>query len=86
VRVARGATIAITANPETPPGIAVPDLTNLRLGEARRLLQEAGLEAGRVRRRWDDRRGPDVVLSQEPAAGERVEAGTAIEITANEGV
>jgi len=84
--VAPGSAIALTAAPEAPPGVDVPDLTGMRLSEARTALEEAGLGVGRVRRRYDDRRGPNRVLSQEPDPGTRVEPGTEIEIIANEGV
>lgn len=85
-RVARGTVIAITAAPEAPPGIEVPDLSTMRAHEARQAIEAAGLTVGRVRRRYDDRRGPDVVLSQEPAAGTRVEPGSEVSFIANEGV
>ncbi len=84
--VAPGTAIAIVAAPEEPPGVAVPDLSRMRAYEARRAIEEAGLTVGRVRRRYDDRRGPNVVLSQEPDAGTRVEPGSEVSFIANEGV
>jgi serine/threonine-protein kinase len=84
--VAPGTAIAITAAPETPPGIPVPDLSDMRAYEARRAIEDAGLEVGRVRRRYDDRRGPNVILSQDPEPGTRVEEGSEVSFVANEGV
>ncbi len=85
-RVTRGTPIAITAAPEAPPGVEVPDLSQMRAHEARQAIEAAGLTVGRVRRRYDDRRGPNVVLSQEPDAGTRVEPGSEVSFIANEGV
>lgn len=68
-----------------PAGVEVPDLVGKPHREARRLLEEAGLREGRVRRRYDEDRGPYIVLSQEPAAGQRVAPQAEITLIVNEG-
>lgn len=68
----------------TPAGIEVPDLSGERRYSASQLLEEAGLELGRVRRRYDERRPELIVTLQEPEAGAIVPAGTSVDITIND--
>lgn len=68
-----------------PAGVEVPDLVGKPHREARRLLEAAGLREGRVRRRYDESRGPYIVLEQDPAAGSRADPNGEIALTVNEG-
>ena len=68
-----------------PGGIEVPDLVGESSRDAREKIEEVGLEVGRIRRRYDERRGPWVVLSQDPESGQRVPPGTEVELTINDG-
>ena len=68
-----------------PAGVEVPDLVGKPHREARRLLEQAGLREGRVRRRYDENRGPYIVLEQTPAPGSRTAPNGEIELIVNEG-
>jgi serine/threonine-protein kinase len=74
--------IALTV---VPAGVEVPNLVGKPHREARRLLEAAGLREGRVRRRYDENRGPYIVLEQTPAAGSRTDPNGEIELLVNEG-
>jgi serine/threonine-protein kinase len=68
-----------------PAGVEVPDLVGKSHRQARQLLEAAGLREGRVRRRYDENRGPYVVLEQTPAAGTRHPPNGDVELVVNEG-
>jgi eukaryotic-like serine/threonine-protein kinase len=63
------------------PAIAVPKVTGGSLGRARKLLTDAGLTVGTVRRVEDEERGENQVLRQEPSPGAEVPPGTEVELT-----
>ena len=79
---ARGDRVDLTV---APSGIVVPDLVGKRSREARATITAARLTVGRIRVRYDEDRGPYVVLSQEPAAGAQVPEGQAVDLVINEG-
>ncbi len=68
-----------------PAGVEVPSVVGQPSRDARRAIEAAGLGVGRVRRRYDEDRGPFIVLDQDPAGGSRVAPGTEVELTVNEG-
>lgn len=68
-----------------PGGIEVPDLVGKNSRQARSAIESAGLEVGRVRRRYDETRGPYVVLSQDPEAGTLAPPDSEVELTINDG-
>jgi serine/threonine-protein kinase len=78
---ARGTAVALVLE---PVGVEVPKLVGLPWSKAKKLVEEAGLQLGKVRERFDDERDPYVVLQQSPEPGTRVAAGSAIEIVRNE--
>jgi serine/threonine-protein kinase len=77
------ATVAliVSAGPAAKP---VPKLAGLRLRAARELLQQQGLQAGKVRYVADDDRPEGVVLQQKPAPPETAAPGTAVDLWVNE--
>lgn len=69
-----------------PPAseIAVPKVTGLRLQKAKKTLEDAGLKVGVTKYRYDEDRGPYVILKQDPAPGANAAAGTAVDLVVNE--
>ncbi len=67
-----------------PNGVEVPDLNGQRSTQAREALEALGLTVGTVRRRYNANRPEFSVLGQEPEAGSRVAAGSAVNITIND--
>lgn len=59
--------------------VEIPNVTDRSLEQAERLLRRAGLELGTVTELPQEGSG-DVVLSQDPRAGRRVELGTRVEL------
>lgn len=77
---AKGKSIVRLVIAETP-AVAVPKVTGGSLGRARKLLTEAGLTVGSIRRVEDEERGENHVLRQDPSPGAEVPPGTAVELT-----
>lgn len=67
----------------TPAGIEIPDVVGTNYRRVREQLTELGLTT-RIRRRYDESRPDFVVLSIEPAAGERVPPGSEVTLTIND--
>ena len=63
--------------------IAVPSLYRKTIGSARRALENAGLKLGNVRYTTNIEFPFDIVVSQHPASGTTVNAGTAVDIVVN---
>lgn len=59
-KVKRGRRLALTINPKTPPKTKIPDLDGQQIDDARRMLENAGLDIGRITYKPD--LGKDVVL------------------------
>ena len=62
------------------PMIEVPKITGKYLRSAKKLLQEAGLESGKIRRQEHPEHGANYVLRQNPAAGDKVPFGTEVNL------
>jgi beta-lactam-binding protein with PASTA domain len=63
--------------------VQVPNLKGKSQYRARSLLQESGLELGRVISTTNIEYSFDIILNQSPAAGEMVEKGSKVDITVN---
>ena len=75
-----GAEINIVA---TAAGVEIPDVVGTNYRRVREQLTQLGLTT-RIRRRYDESRPDFVVLSIEPAAGERVPPGSEVTLTIND--
>ncbi len=75
------------AVPVGDPGamVEVPRLVGVRFQRVRSMLDPLGLRIGSHHERFDEDRGPFVVLRQSVAAGTRVARGTAIDLVVNQG-
>ncbi|MEZ4384788.1 MAG: PASTA domain-containing protein [Nannocystaceae bacterium] len=78
-RMATGSDVKLTI--ASLPMLEVPKVTGKYLRSAKTLLQEAGLETGKVRRIEHAEHGEGYVLRQEPAAGDKVPFGTEVILT-----
>ena len=63
-----------------PDTIEIPRVIGKRVGAARKILQEAGLQVGRVSEREDPEMSGGKVLSQKPKAGSQAKAETQIDL------
>ena len=82
--VDEGTTVMLTVS-NGPRQTTVPDVTGLTRRDARSVLEDADLELGQVSRAASDDFDEGLVISQDPAADERVDAGSAIDITVSTG-
>jgi beta-lactam-binding protein with PASTA domain len=82
--VKREAPVSITLS-SGPERVAVPDLAGLSLTEAERALSEAGLKLGRRDETPSDTVPLGMVVEQNPAKGEEVERGTAVDVVVSTG-
>jgi serine/threonine-protein kinase len=69
----------------TQSGVPVPDVTGKTQAEATQALEDAGLSVGDVGEAADPDAQPGVVLRQDPAAGEKVDEGSAVGLTLSTG-
>ncbi|MFF7895873.1 Stk1 family PASTA domain-containing Ser/Thr kinase [Streptomyces sp. NPDC007907] len=74
--------ITVSDGPET---VRVPALAGRKLGEARDLLKDDGLEPGMVTRQFSEDVPRGSVVSARPADGTKVRAGTAVELVVSKG-
>jgi serine/threonine-protein kinase len=63
--------------------ITVPSLYRKSVGSARRTLEDAGLKLGNVRYTTNIELPFDIIVSQHPASGTKVNSGTAVDIVVN---
>jgi serine/threonine-protein kinase len=70
----------------SPSGITVPTLTGLDETQAQAALAEVGLTLGEQASANDDDVEIGLIISQDPAAGEQVEEGTAVNIVVSAGI
>ncbi len=77
-RMATGADVKLTI--ASLPMIEVPKLTGKYQRSAKKLLQEAGLEPGKVRRQEHAEHGSGYILRQDPKAGDKVPFGTEVNL------
>jgi serine/threonine-protein kinase len=66
-------------------GVTAPDVTGKTQAEAAQALEDAGLSVGDVGEAADPDAEPGTVVSQDPAAGEEVDEGTAVALTLSAG-
>lgn len=83
VRRGREINAIISLGPEL---ITVPDLTGMSIRQCSMELTNKRLLLGKVRTSNEKKDEPEQVLDQNPKPGEKVEKGTAVEITVNKGV
>ena len=83
VAIAVGVVAAIVVT--SRGGVPVPDVTGKTLAEATQALEDAGLTVGDVGEADDPDADPGDVLSQDPAAGEEVDEGSAVALTLSSG-
>ncbi|MEU6686992.1 Stk1 family PASTA domain-containing Ser/Thr kinase [Streptomyces sp. NPDC046832] len=74
--------ITVSDGPET---VRVPALAGRKLGEARDLLKDDGLEPGMVTRQFSEDVPRGSVVSARPADGTKVRAGTAVALVVSKG-
>jgi beta-lactam-binding protein with PASTA domain len=82
--VERGATISLVTRP-TVVEVQVPLVVGQSVRRARELIVAAGFVVGQERTRFDDMRGPFVVLAQEPEGETMAPQGSAVNLVVNEG-
>ncbi len=75
----KGATVTLSVS-KGQDLVEVPALSLETETEARRLLEEAGLEVGDVRTRETTKRSPGLVLEQDPRGGTNAPRGSAVDI------
>ncbi len=68
------------------PEVTVPSVTDLPQAEAARILIDAGLEVGQVVEQEDPDTEPGIVIAQDPAPGESLEEGDAVNLTVSSGL
>ncbi|MCF6523002.1 Stk1 family PASTA domain-containing Ser/Thr kinase [Streptomyces sp. JJ36] len=75
-------TLVVSRGPEL---VKVPELSGTPLADARRQLRDAGLDPGRVTRRFDAETAQGSVVRTEPAAGTERRPGSAVALTVSKG-
>ncbi|WP_419994215.1 Stk1 family PASTA domain-containing Ser/Thr kinase [Streptomyces boninensis] len=83
-RIRQGGTVTLTIS-KGPENVAVPDLEGKELKEAKRLLQERGLQPGSITREPHDQYRKGVVISTGVPSGEMRRSGTAIPLIVSKG-
>ena len=70
-------------DPQTPVSVDVPNVVGDKRAQAISEIEDAGLEVGTITpvAAADETQEPGTVVEQDPAAGEEVERGTAIDLT-----
>jgi len=70
-------------DPQTPVTVAVPNVVGDKRAQAISELEDAGLEVGTLTpvAAADETQEPGTVVEQDPAAGDEVERGTAVDLT-----
>jgi serine/threonine-protein kinase len=71
-------TLEVSRGPQTTP---LPDVTNQDVDNATAILEDAGFAVDVVRVDTDDPLEDNVVIGQEPPAGEEIEPGSAVTLT-----
>jgi len=77
--IERGSTVTLQVS-RGPEQVEVPDVSGASEGNARSELEGAGLRAGEVTEE-ESAEEPGTVIEQSPAAGERVDRGSAVDLT-----
>jgi len=80
--LAPGTSVALTV---ARPLVEVPRVINVRMSEARETIEKAGLAVGDVSEIYNSRHRGNVVLSQDPEPGTKLEPGAKIKLVINQG-
>ena len=77
------ASTLLDEDPQTPVTVEVPNVVGDKRAQAISELEDAGLEVGTITpvAAADETQEPGTVLEQDPAAGDEVERGTAVDLT-----
>jgi beta-lactam-binding protein with PASTA domain/predicted Ser/Thr protein kinase len=77
------ATTLLDDDPQTPVSVAVPNVVGDKRAQAISEIEDAGLEVGTITpvAAADETQEPGTVVEQDPAAGDEVERGTAVDLT-----
>ncbi len=86
-QVQKGSTVKYTVSkgPVPPKQVTVPDVTGLTQSDASAKLGQAGLEVGSVTQQFSGSVPNGQVISQNPAAGQTVNAGDSVSLVVSEG-
>jgi serine/threonine-protein kinase len=79
-----GSAVAITVG-EGPPKVEVPSITDHALSETEQILEEAGLKLGSQMEVPNDRVPVGHIVEQHPAAGMKMEPGSAVDVVVSSG-
>jgi serine/threonine-protein kinase len=85
--VQKGSTVKYTVSkgPAPPKEVTVPDVSGLTIPEASARLEQAGLKLGSTTEQFSDSVPTGLVISQSPAAGQKVKEGSPVNITVSKG-
>lgn len=85
--VQKGSTVKYTVSkgPAPPKEVTVPDVSGLTIPEASARLEQAGLKLGSTTEQFSDSVPTGMVISQSPAAGQKVKEGSTVNITVSKG-
>ncbi len=77
--------LVVSGEPEAVPSedvgdVEVPRVLRMKLAQAKREIEAAGLAVGKVREREDEEQSSQRVLDQSPAAGSRVAKGSSVDL------
>ncbi len=86
-QVQKGSTVKYTVSkgPVPPKQVNVPDVTGLTQADASARLGQAGLKVGDVTQQYSDTVPSGQVISQNPAAGQTVDAGAQVSLVISQG-
>jgi serine/threonine protein kinase len=78
--IERGSTVTLRVS-RGPEQVAVPEVVGESQENARSAIEGAGLRVGEISVRESEDEEPGTVVAQDPAAGQRVEKGSAVDLT-----
>lgn len=77
---------ALTYSLLSPATVVVPDLKGKTLSQAQRAVEAKGLELEVAKEVYNEKIPPGRVISQDPAAGEKIKKGGTIQVTLSKGL
>ena len=84
IKLYKGATVdLVVAEPAATELLRMPDLRGTPLYQARQVIADAGFVLAPVTYQRTSRAAPNLVLSQQPAAGQRIRKGERLELVAS---
>ncbi|HUM95692.1 MAG TPA: PASTA domain-containing protein [Candidatus Competibacter sp.] len=84
--VAAGTAVTLTVSLGPAGVVKVPDVKGLSEEAAKSILLNAGLTIGKVQRQPDPTMSPGNVIGTDPAAGEQVKIGSAVDLIVSDGL